>query len=127
MFTWPAGPCFAGQQNSLLWGGKQEVAEEIRIDPIGVGPKVNGTLPGADSLSVLDNCYISSSFFGLLDLLAILPFYLGVGVDLRAVRTFRLLRLIRILKLARYSAAVRRLHRAAIIVREELVLFLTSP
>ena len=64
------------------------------------------------------------SFFGLLDLLAILPFYLGVGVDLRAVRTFRLLRLIRILKLARYSAAVRRLHRAAIIVREELVLFL---
>ena len=64
------------------------------------------------------------SFFGLLDLLAILPFYLGVGVDLRAVRTFRLLRLIRILKLARYSAAVRRLYRAAIIVREELVLFL---
>ena len=64
------------------------------------------------------------SFFGLLDLLAILPFYLGVGVDLRAVRTFRLLRLIRILKLARYSAAVRRLHRTAIIVREELVLFL---
>ena len=64
------------------------------------------------------------SFFGLLDLLAILPFYLGVGVDLRAVRTFRLLRLIRILKLARYSAAVRRLHRTAIIVHEELVLFL---
>ena len=56
--------------------------------------------------------------------LAILPFYLAVGVDLRAVRTFRLLRLIRILKLARYSAAIRRLHRAAIIVREELVLFL---
>ena len=48
----------------------------------------------------------------------------AVGVDLRAVRTFRLLRLIRILKLARYSAAVRRLHRTAIIVREELVLFL---
>ena len=64
------------------------------------------------------------SFFGLLDLVAILPFYLAVGVDLRAVRTFRLLRLIRILKLARYSAAIRRLHRAAIIVREELVLFL---
>ena len=64
------------------------------------------------------------SFFGLLDLVAILPFYLAAGVDLRAVRTFRLLRLIRILKLARYSAAIRRLHRAAIIVREELVLFI---
>ena len=64
------------------------------------------------------------SFFGLLDLVAILPFYLAAGVDLRAVRAFRLLRLIRILKLARYSDAIRRLHRAADIVREELVLFL---
>ena len=64
------------------------------------------------------------SFFGVLDLVAILPFYLAAGVDLRAVRTFRLLRLIRILKLARYNDAVRRLRRAVGIVREELVLFL---
>ena len=64
------------------------------------------------------------SFFGVLDLVAILPFYLAAGVDLRAVRTFRLLRLLRILKLARYSDAVRRLRRAVGIVREELVLFL---
>ena len=64
------------------------------------------------------------SFFGLVDLIAILPFYLAVGLDLRAVRAFRLLRLIRILKLARYSAAVRRFHRAFIIAREELFLFL---
>ena len=56
-------PCFAGQQSSLLWGGKQEVAEEIRIDLIGVGPKMNGTLPEADRLSVLDDCYISSGCF----------------------------------------------------------------
>ena len=64
------------------------------------------------------------SFFGVIDLVAILPFYLAVGVDLRAVRTFRLLRLIRILKLARYSDAIRRLRRAVGIVREELVIFL---
>ena len=64
------------------------------------------------------------SFFGVLDLVAILPFYLAAGVDLRAVRTFRLLRLLRILKLTRYSDAVRRLRRAVGIVREELVLFL---
>ena len=64
------------------------------------------------------------SFFGVLDLVAILPFYLAAGVDLRAVRTFRLLRLLRILKLTRYSDAVRRLRRASGIVREELVLFL---
>ena len=64
------------------------------------------------------------SFFGVLDLVAILPFYLAAGVDLRAVRTFRLLRLLRILKLARYSDAIRRLRRAVGIVREELILFL---
>ena len=66
------------------------------------------------------------SFFGVLDLVAILPFYLAAGVDLRAVRTFRLLRLLRILKLTRYSDAVRRLRRAVGIVREELVLFLRA-
>ena len=55
--------CFAGQQNSLLWGGKQEVAEEIRIDLIGVRPKMNGTLAQADRLSVLNDCYISSWCF----------------------------------------------------------------
>ena len=64
------------------------------------------------------------SFFGLIDLIAILPFYLAVGVDLRSIRAFRLLRVIRILKLARYGAAVRRFHRAAVIAREEVILFL---
>jgi len=64
------------------------------------------------------------SFFGIVDLLAILPFYLATGLDLRSLRSFRLLRLIRILKLARYSAAVQRFHRAFIIAKEELALFL---
>lgn len=64
------------------------------------------------------------SFFGIIDLLAILPFYLSTGLDLRSLRAFRLLRLVRILKLARYSAAARRFHRAFIIAREELALFL---
>lgn len=64
------------------------------------------------------------SFFGIVDLLAILPFYLSTGLDLRSLRSFRLLRLIRILKLARYSAAAKRFHRAFIIAKEELALFL---
>ncbi|NAW58220.1 MULTISPECIES: ion transporter [unclassified Vibrio] len=64
------------------------------------------------------------SFFGLVDLLAILPFYLSTGVDLRSLRAFRLLRLVRILKLARYNAAVRRFHQAFKIAKEELALFL---
>ncbi len=65
-----------------------------------------------------------TSFFGLVDLIAILPFYLSMGIDLRGVRAFRLLRLFRILKLARYSRAVQRYHRALLIIREEIVLFL---
>lgn len=64
------------------------------------------------------------SFYGIIDLLAILPFYVSSGIDLRSVRAFRLLRLFRTLKLARYSTAVRRFHRALIIVREEIVLFM---
>ena len=64
------------------------------------------------------------SFFGIIDLLAILPFYLTTGFDLRSLRSFRLLRLVRILKLARYSAAVKRFHHAFIIAKEELALFL---
>jgi len=63
------------------------------------------------------------SFFGLIDLIAILPFYIASGLDLRAVRAFRLLRLVRIFKLFRYNQAARRFYRALIIVKEELILF----
>jgi voltage-gated potassium channel len=63
------------------------------------------------------------SFYGFIDLIAIVPFYVAAGLDLRSVRAFQLLRLIRIFKLARYSAAVQRFHRAFDIVKEELVLF----
>lgn len=66
------------------------------------------------------------SFFGIIDLLAIAPFYLSTTIDLRSVRALRLLRLFRILKLARYSAAIQRFHRALIIAREELVLFFAA-
>jgi len=64
-----------------------------------------------------------SSFYGVIDLVAILPFYLSLGFDLRAIRIFRIFRLFRILKLARYSRAVRRFHLALLIAREEMVLF----
>jgi voltage-gated potassium channel len=65
----------------------------------------------------------ATSFFGLVDLAAILPFYLSLGVDLRSVRAFRLLRLFRIFKLARYNRTVLRFHRALLIAREEIILF----
>jgi voltage-gated potassium channel len=63
------------------------------------------------------------SFFGLVDLVAILPFYLAGGLDLRALRVLRLLRVFRILKLLRYSVAIRRFRYAFRLAREELVLF----
>jgi voltage-gated potassium channel len=63
------------------------------------------------------------SFLGIVDLLAILPFYLSPAVDLRSLRAFRLLRLFRLLKLARYSQAMTRFYRALMIARAELVLY----
>ncbi len=63
------------------------------------------------------------SFFGLIDLFAILPFYVSTGVDLRSIRAFRLLRLFRAIKLLRYNTAIDRFRRAFILAREELVLF----
>ena len=66
------------------------------------------------------------SFFGVVDLIAILPFYLSLGVDLRSVRAFRMLRLFRMLKLARYSRAIRRFHLAFTIAWEEMVLFASA-
>ena len=63
------------------------------------------------------------SFYGLIDLAAILPFYVASGLDLRSLRAFRLLRLFRAVKLLRYGKAIKRFHRAFTIVKEELLLF----
>lgn len=61
------------------------------------------------------------SFFGVVDLLAILPFYIAMGIDLRSLRIFRILRLFRILKLARYSHAIDHFRRALALSKEEVV------
>jgi len=57
------------------------------------------------------------SFYGIIDLIAILPFYLTVGLDLRSFRIFRLLRFFLVFKLTRYSKALDRLFRAFQLVR----------
>ncbi len=64
-----------------------------------------------------------TSFYGIIDLLAILPFWLMAAFNLQAVRAFRLLRLLRLFKLVRYTHAVQRFHRAFVIARDDLVLF----
>ena len=62
-----------------------------------------------------------TSPYGLIDLFAILPFFLSFAIDLRSLRAIRLLRLVRLLKLARYSSAFDRLSQALIESRHELV------
>lgn len=64
------------------------------------------------------------SFFGIIDLLAILPFYLSFGVDLRSLRALRFLRLFRVLKLVRYNKAMNHFVRAIKTAKEEILLFI---
>ena len=65
------------------------------------------------------------SFYGLTDLLAILPAIITLGfVDLRFARIFRLLRLLRILKFVRYTRSINILQRAFRDIRGELMIFL---
>ena len=63
------------------------------------------------------------SFYGIIDLLAILPFYLSGSVSLQTLRILRLIRLFRIFKLTRYHEALARIGKAIFIAKEELVLF----
>jgi voltage-gated potassium channel len=63
------------------------------------------------------------SFYGIFDILAILPFYVSTGIDLRALRAVRLLRLIKIFRLGMYSKAAKRFYLALSIAKEELVLY----
>lgn len=64
------------------------------------------------------------SFFGIIDFLAILPFYLSFGVDLRSLRALRFLRLFRILKLVRYNKAISHFTFAIKSAKEEILLFI---
>jgi voltage-gated potassium channel len=60
------------------------------------------------------------SYFGLIDLIAIIPFYLSTGVDLRSLRALRLLR---VFKFFRYSKTLYRISKAIKIAKQELILF----
>lgn len=64
------------------------------------------------------------SFFGIIDLLSILPFYLSFGVDLRSLRALRFLRLFRIFKLVRYNKAMLHFAKAMRSAKEQILLFI---
>jgi voltage-gated potassium channel len=63
------------------------------------------------------------SFYGIVDFLAIIPFYVALGIDLKSIRILRMLRLFRLFKLVRYNAAMQRFYKALLIAKEEIVLF----
>lgn len=70
------------------------------------------------------------SFFGVVDLLAVLPTYLSLVVagtgSLLVIRTLRLLRIFRVFKLARYVVEANTLLRALRASRPKIIVFLWS-
>lgn len=69
------------------------------------------------------------SFFGIIDLLAILPSFIGLfifhGETLLVVRTLRLIRVFRVFKLARYLHEATALRHAVYQSREKIIVFIT--
>lgn len=63
------------------------------------------------------------SFYGIIDLIAILPFLLASEVDLRSIRALRVFRIISALHISRYNESLVRFSLALKIIRPELVLF----
>jgi voltage-gated potassium channel len=63
------------------------------------------------------------SFSSTVDLLAILPFYLSTGIDLRSLRIFRLFRIARVLKLVRFTNAIEHFAVAFREIKDELKVF----
>ena len=70
----------------------------LRFWAIGVDPKYAG---------LLGRVRFMCTPMALIDLVAIAPFYLATGMDLREVRALRLMRLTRLLKMGRYSNSMR--------------------
>ncbi|MDB5809201.1 MAG: Voltage-gated potassium channel [Betaproteobacteria bacterium] len=81
-------------------------------------------------LSVERPLRYATSFFGIVDLLSVLPTYLAVispeMQSLIDIRTLRLLRLFRILKLTAYLAEMRGLTDALVASRRKIVVFLAT-
>jgi voltage-gated potassium channel len=66
------------------------------------------------------------SFYGVIDLISILPAYLtmfGIGLNTVWIRVFRLFRLFRLLKLTRYNKSLHILKGCIVNAKEELILF----
>lgn len=88
------------------------------------------SIVGIFTIEYLARCWVADkvrdhafSFFGVVDLISILPFYLSLGIDLRALRAVRLLRIFRVLKLFRFGNALERFSKAVTLAAPELIIF----
>jgi voltage-gated potassium channel len=79
-------------------------------------------------ISVTRPIYYATSFFGIVDLLAILPTYIGLfiagGKYLVVIRLLRILRIFRVLKLTRYVGESRVLIKALRASRRKITIFI---
>lgn len=85
---------------------------------------VTCTADAAHPSPVLGRVRFAVTPMALIDLAAILPFYLPLlmGLDLRTLRIVRLMRIFRLFKMGRYSRAAQRLGRAVRRAREEMAI-----
>jgi voltage-gated potassium channel len=74
--------------------------------------------------SVAGRLRFGRSFYSVIDLVAIAPFYISLGIDLRFTRVLRLLRVFRLVKAARYFSALRMFGEVFRKKREEIVISL---
>jgi len=74
--------------------------------------------------SVAGRLRFGKSFYSVIDLAAIAPFYISFGVDLRSARVLRLLRVFRLIKAARYFSALRMFGEVFRKKKEEIVISL---
>lgn len=72
----------------------------------------------------------AGSFFGVVDLLAVLPFYLGLFIDdaefLNVIKVLRMLRIFRVLKMAQYVGEADLLLNSLVASRRKIGIFLVT-
>jgi len=64
------------------------------------------------------------SFYGIIDLISILPFYLSLATDAQVLKILRIFRILRLFKLGRYHKSIIHFQKAFKEAKEEFFLFL---
>jgi voltage-gated potassium channel len=109
----------------------------LRVDYGHILQPLNGTFTLAFTIEYILRLYCSPrplryarSFFGIVDLLAVLPFYLGLFIDsaefLNVIKVLRMLRIFRVLKMAQYVGDADLLMNALAASRRKIGIFIVA-